>query len=249
MSLPNGPDEYRPKRTAINDFLIDFDRRNQLWLRIKRSWTAQERPIPNRLQTFMTWRVTRHNGRIDDVGARFRDLWTTKLDIGDEDEWRFKHPLGRGGYGAVALFDRNDRRTQDLTDQVAVKTTAARLTDAVDRSLGMSKEAALMGQTNDLHVDGMMSLRDYKYYQEDQQWKLYFEYCPYGDLERLRIRYKAFGRYLPEAFLWHLFYWLASTATEYSAMNSWVNIDSNRWGDDVRRGFLLHSDIKPQNSK
>lgn len=71
------------------------------------------------------------------------------------------------------------------------------------------------------------------------------EYAPYGNLNILRWRYRAFNRYLPELFLWHLFNSLAQAveAMEKDALTGDTIGSLQRHKND----FILHLDIKPEN--
>lgn len=63
--------------------------------------------------------------------------------------------------------------------------------------------------------------------------RFYLEYAPYGSLQNLLARYKAFNRYLPELFLWHLFNSLAKAILVLES--------------EGRPWFVAHLDIKPEN--
>lgn len=60
----------------------------------------------------------------------------------------------------------------------------------------------------------IVHLRDFKIHLAPQgevmnTLRFYLEFAPYGDLSSLVDRYRAFHRYLPEKFLWHVFNSLA----------------------------------------
>ena len=84
----------------------------------------------------------------------------------------------------------------------------------------------------------IVHLRDFKAHlgqePKNEVWRFYLEYAPHGNLENLRLRYRAFHRYMPEHFLWHVF---NSLAKAISAL------------DDVPddRDYIIHADIKPDN--
>lgn len=241
---------YRPRRRVIDDFGVLWSRPTQRFgAPDKTYWGPEHQDADPYLQPLMNWVVTRRN-RTTAVGDRFRDLFFARLDIPHFDEWYFKHALGRGGFGSVGCFERRDPQTDVLKDELAVKTTRSREDLAIDTSReDLAIEAALLSQTNDVNEDGMIFLREFKFYPEGDQWRFYFEYCPYGDLERIRMRYKAYGRQFPELFLWHIFFWLAKTAHEYTDHNDWRFTNLVHYGEIVPQGFLLHCDIKPQNGK
>lgn len=72
-------------------------------------------------------------------------------------------------------------------------------------------------------------------------WRYYLEYAPYGDLENLRMRYRAFHRYLPELFLWHVFDSLARAIVVLEDLRDLRN-RTKPLGK-----YMTHCDIKPQN--
>ena len=69
-------------------------------------------------------------------------------------------------------------------------------------------------------------------------WRYYLDHAPYGDLDGLMLRYRAFNRYLPELFLWHVFDSLATAICklEFKEPPFSTGID-----------HVLHLDIKPAN--
>jgi hypothetical protein len=55
----------------------------------------------------------------------------------------------------------------------------------------MSMEAAIMMQLNELGSDGVLFLRDFKTFKNNEYHCYYLEYCPNLDLEQLRMTHKA----------------------------------------------------------
>lgn len=247
--------------------------------------------VPRQIRSLFNW-IVRRDGRYLDIGARFRDLAYMKLDLPEPEEWWAVQALGRGGFGAVMMFEKYNNDTGAVLDQIVVKTTIARgRLAAADGDISVSKEAAVMAQTNSSHLDGFVVLRNFKTifpapgnpvpgafngianppasdgddedFEEardngvEYTWRYYLELCEHGDLERLRVKYKAYGRYLPEPFLWHLFYWLAEGLERYAAGidnngdddPSFRDMTAQDWGTQLDSGYLLHNDIKLMNSK
>ena len=59
-------------------------------------------------------------------------------------------------------------------------------------------EAAIMTQLDDFNDESILYLIRFKNFVDVKQWRFYFESCPYGDLETLRLRYNAWGYVLSE---------------------------------------------------
>ena len=71
-----------------------------------------------------------------------------------------------------------------------------KVTDTFDKDLvkarpGLTKEAAIMAQTNEFQSDSILRLRQYKQHNAEKYSRYYFEFCEFGNLEELRVRYKA----------------------------------------------------------
>jgi len=125
------------------------------------------------------------------------------------------------------------------------------------------KEVRIMKLMNKTHCRGVVRLRAYRRYCHKKVHRLYLRYCPYGDLRRLIDRYRRFRqvdfpdqadglaltvvrRYLPEAFLWEVFYYLADAA------DAMANGPEKGPDDDDDTGWdfqVVHMDIKPDNSQ
>lgn len=91
----------------------------------------------------------------------------------------------------------------------------------------------------------VIHLRDFKRYVAQMNGKSvqtcarhYLEYAPCGTLEGLIMRYRAFNRYFPELFLWHVFNSLARATCELEE-SELVLAQQGR--------YVLHRDIKPAN--
>ena len=114
-----------------------------------------------------------------------------------------------------------------------------------------------MNETGSL---GVVELRGYRRYVVHMVHRIYMEYCPYGDLRTLCKQYRKFRlatpdqnkrsqypfimlrshrQYLPEPFLWEVFYYLteACAAMEHGPPD-------HPWDYDI-----VHRDIKPANGK
>jgi serine/threonine protein kinase len=164
--------------------------------------------------------------------------------VGDDQDWQMVRPLGEGGFGHVGLWQvvRDDG---SVADEIAIK-QGHRLPgydfDSNDHR-GLAKEAVLQHQVNGKNCQNVVHLRRFKFYRGEQKYRFFMEYCPYGDLRRLRIRYRAKASRIPELFLWHLFH---SLAQAISAMQGpWSHfITGEAYPKDYH---MLHMDLKHDN--
>ncbi|EXJ73195.1 NEK protein kinase [Cladophialophora psammophila CBS 110553] len=230
---------------ALDDFLVDWDpNADQSFF----SEPEQRNPVAESpIKHFFTWKEeTRSTPWSRSIGERFRHLFFSNLDLPDENEWRFERPLGKGAFGAAALFFKRNER-QEKIDALALKVTDFNPSDFVPapgKQMTLTHEAAIMAQTNDLESDSLVRLRQYKV---DLQYNRYYiEYCEFGTLETLRLRYKAWNKYLPEAFLWHTFYYLAKAYLDFCT-GSYRSLLSSDFGQAPPGEYLLHNDIKTDN--
>jgi serine/threonine protein kinase len=167
----------------------------------------------------------------------------------DADLWRPVRPLGHGGFGHVGLWHHKDQAGA-VRDEMVIKEWPwdGGALD-VPGQRGLAKEAVYQYQLNERNCQNVPTLRHFKYVHEPQnsgsdRYRTYSEFCPYGDLERLAMRYRAWGQYLPETFLWHVFYSMANVAREMSRP-PWVNYSNMKnFPDDWS---MIHFDIKPEN--
>lgn len=186
----------------------------------------------------------------------------------NQHEWKFVRFLGKGAFGAAALYQQQDDQ-QQLHDAVAIKAAmrAQRVEGEPDNGGWplITMEAAVMTQLNDCvdfkGVDEFVYLRKYTNApQMPTPWPLmhdayYLEYCPYGDLQQLKMHHQAWQKHVPEVFLWHLFQsfarasqtmaygrfqWLGHNATE-------LDKKTYDYLDKVPGAFILHGDVKPAN--
>lgn len=80
-------------------------------------------------------------------------------------------------------------------------------------------------------------------------WRTYLEHAPHGDLAKLKGLYKVHYRYLPEAFLWHVFHSLAVAARAMGPGDD-LTTSLKTIGPaelDMHAGCILHMDLKPGN--
>jgi hypothetical protein len=77
---------------------------------------------PRHISRLFNWTDVDKRGNTKRIGAQFRHMFYTKLDIADREEWQFERPLGRGGFGAAALFQKRDA-DQKVIDVSTYRTT------------------------------------------------------------------------------------------------------------------------------
>ncbi|KIY02715.1 uncharacterized protein Z520_01180 [Fonsecaea multimorphosa CBS 102226] len=217
---------------VLQSFFEDSDQRD----------VVAESPIKH----FFSWAETSSTGRMRPTGERFRHIFSSTLGLHDEDEWRFERPLGKGSFGAAALFIKSNAR-QEKTDAFVLKVTDVEpraFLPATGKKIYLTAEAAIMAQTNDLDSDNLVRLRQYKV---DQQYcRYYIEFCEFDTLETLRLRYKAWNQYLPETFLWHTFYFLAQAYLDFCT-GPFRSLRFDNFRQAMPGQYLLHMDIKTDN--
>ena len=175
----------------------------------------------------------------------FQYMFTNSFDSPGNDRWLPVRPLGAGSFGAAGLFEHQD--DEGLVDDYVVAKYASAMQDYAVRAniLGISREAAIMMQLNEIpNNEGVLFLRNFIHYEDTKLWLHLLEYCPSVNLEGLRLTYKAMRRTLPEAFLWYIFHALTKGL---------VTMEEGPFGEDLkpselRNGaYLLHRDLKPEN--
>lgn len=173
-------------------------------------------------------------------------------DDNNNEHWVPQRPLGRGAFGKVALFSKKNHLSE-IIDNVAIKQRFLPHSPTDAQGIWrnhLAKEAFLHSQltTND-RDRCIVPLRRYKYYAHMRQCRLYMEYAPYGSLETLRIRYRAWDRFLPELFLWCIFEKLVQASLLMrTCPGEWEPMRPNNALDQPdQERFILHLDIKPDN--
>ena len=187
---------------------------------------------------------------VEHIGRRFVDLFCTQVDLSPAADWRFDRPLGLGSFGAAALFSVSDG-SGSAVDEIVIKT--AEYNQKLMATKGepeLSREAAIMAMCNKLDTPALLRLRDFKCYLADDDkptdWRYFLENGEHGDLDRLRLRYKAWQLWFPEYFLWHLFYWLVD-GLEQLETGKFRQLDEKHFGEETAGHYIIHKDIKPQN--
>ena len=184
----------------------------------------------------------------------------------NDHQWFPVRPLGKGGFGGVAVWEKRDS-LGNVVEETALKQSKWDVSLAMADNPEIAREAAIMHQLNQMHSNYIVYMKAFRYLFEQEKhkgtWRFYFEYCPYGDLGRLKSRYKAWGcvqlvllsrgnanilysTYLPEEFLWRTFHSMAEAAR---LMRNGKFKELNMKATPTIPYVLIHSDIKPLNSK
>lgn len=181
-------------------------------------------------------------------------------------QWFPVRPLGKGGFGGVAVWEKRDS-LGNVVEETALKQSNWEMSLALENHQEIAREAAIMSQLNLISSEYIVYMKAFRCLREPEKekatWRFYFEYCPYGDLGRLKSRYKAWGyvhlflvprvnadflysTYLPEEFLWRTFYSMAKVAR---LMRDAKLKELDMSATPTVPFVLIHSDIKPLNSK
>jgi serine/threonine protein kinase len=100
-----------------------------------------------------------------------------------------------------------------------------------------------MMQLNEVGNPAILYLRNYRYFQSTEQFLYYLEYCPSLRADFVRLKYKAMKQFIPETFLWFMFYGLAKGLV---AMEKGPFGDSLTPGDTqglyLKRRYVVHRD-------
>ena len=183
----------------------------------------------------------------------------------DADKWKPVRILGEGGFGAVSLWHSKDD-DGNVEDEIVIKETAQNARLELPSMPGLAREAVLQYELNRKGCASVPRLRRYRFLDhaqpERRKYRFYFEFCPYGDLHRLIIRYRAWQRPLPELFLWEVFQALAEVACAMDRIDQ-SDDDDDEEDDGGREKFhffdfdrdqrypdeyyMLHLDLKPRN--
>jgi hypothetical protein len=84
----------------------------------------------------------------------------------------------------------------DNKQYVVAKYTDAQAEEQADSRIPVSREAATIMQFNTAASDGILCLRNFRYFDCTNRWLYMTEYCPSDDTEVLRFTYNATGLYI-----------------------------------------------------
>lgn len=176
-------------------------------------------------------------------------------------EWIPRWPLGKGGYGKVALWAKYNEYGK-IEDQVVIKQQQDP-SPAEMYGAELLREAVFYGHLTAMKASKAVipQLRRYKFPPDENHTagdvtRLYLRYAPNGNLEDLFDRYRARNMYLPELYLWSMFRDLAkANLLLKKCPSSWNPIPREPHTEDpVDKefdkdidSFICHQDIKRLN--
>lgn len=172
----------------------------------------------------------------------------------DDHQWEPVRILGAGNFGRVGLWRK--RENSETIDEIAIK-EANRLPsymgyecerDGIEEGLAMEAaiNADLNSQPDSEHISFLRSFRFYPGLKPDQHgnFRFYFNFCPYDNLDTIARRYRMWDEWLPEAFIWHLLIQLTKGLQtleqphpDDTLMEKPINTPS----------WVIHCDLKPAN--
>lgn len=111
----------------------------------------------------------------------------------DADLWRPVRPLGHRGFGHVGLWHRKDQ-TGVVKDEMVINEWPPDEVLELQGRKGLAKEAVYQYQLNQRNCENVPTLRQFKCLFDPNnpptgRYRTYSEFCPYGDLDRVAMRY------------------------------------------------------------
>lgn len=258
------PSRLQQQRSTLSNFSIRWDRNPQLpdipQAKIRPSDSLNQTPWLSALKGYLKACISQ-DGR-SHIAPAYVDFVTQNFqDADNQYNWQFQNLLGSGSFGAVAHYSAFDPRGNNVDDIVTKATTnpKARGQDRGNGCTDVPVEAAVMAQLNDLNNEAFLFLRQFKLAGTiaDLPTDLYYlEYCNHRSLHSWKLHYKAHKKRFPEAFLWHLLdiFSKACMSTEegpFRNHDETVKISGRKyaWGSKIPNAYLVHGDIKPENSR
>ncbi|KKY22773.1 putative ca2+ calmodulin-dependent protein kinase [Phaeomoniella chlamydospora] len=186
-------------------------------------------------------------------GREWSEVLNAGIGIRDpKHEWRGVRPLGQGGYGWAALYERREVGTGRVLEQAVLKETGRTNTSCPNywtKNKTVPTEANIMAQTNSKNNQNIVQLKSFKRYlnwKGNPKYRFFLEYCPHGDLKTLRYRYRMFGEFLPESFIWHVFHSLARVAVTFKE-EEWSTTSEENKESTPEENEVVHFDLKCEN--
>ncbi|KAL9578433.1 MAG: hypothetical protein Q9203_007101, partial [Teloschistes exilis] len=223
----------KPMRYSVNATSLDPN------------WQAKDLPQPEEWDvpdgTRTRGRVTlrdQYRGYIKAWGWRMLEF--VRSDHGYESGWIGVKPLGEGSFGRAGLWEKRDEDGK-VVDQVCIK-QLKKIKDGNVSPEDFEKpfEVDIMEDIGQWKNVNIIQLRGYRRYPKSRAHRLYLEYCKHGDLGRLITKYRKRKRYIPEEFIWEVFYHM-TMACRTLALGPQPKSDIYT--------VYVHRDIKPENSE
>ena len=114
----------------------------------------------------------------------------------DSYSWYPVRPLSLDLFGASVLWQKRDSQG-NVVEETTVRQQAWVPHMALEKQNWIAREFAVTTQLNSRQSENIVYMKDFKIFTELQNkkitWRFYHEHCPYGNLETLAGRYKAWG--------------------------------------------------------
>ena len=112
-SLPSSTPSKYSDNMALDSFKVDWS--TEVRQSFFQDFSDRDQVPDSPIKHLFAWHETSSRGRIRHIGLRFKHLFFSTLNLPDEYEWKFERPMGKGSFGAVALFSKMNER-QERTD-------------------------------------------------------------------------------------------------------------------------------------
>ncbi|KAL8733025.1 MAG: hypothetical protein Q9166_002423 [cf. Caloplaca sp. 2 TL-2023] len=199
-------------------------------------WTGLHDPLPPEFKR-RSYDVDNPSPQIDrlDDERKMEDLRFLQIPH-YEDDWVAKKVLQHGSEGRTGLWEKSDQDGA-VIDQIVIKQKIGRL----DYKLRKPAEVKIMEDLCERPRNGIVRLRGYRRYPKLRAHRLYLDFCKHGDLVDLLNVYRSQRQYLPEEFIWDVFYHLVSAC---KVMDEGPSPSRQRYSWCKT---YVHRDIKPEN--
>ncbi|KAL9576723.1 MAG: hypothetical protein Q9212_006864, partial [Teloschistes hypoglaucus] len=224
-ALKNRPLDYSIEQTSIDPEW------NLTLLPEPKPWDVPEGTKSRRPVTFR-----------DEYGGYIKWGWRmlefVRSDHGYESGWIGVKPLGEGSFGRAGLWEKRDENGQ-VIDRICIKQIKQKAKDWMfETDFGKPQEVKVLEDIGQWKSVNIIQLRGYRRYPKSRLHRLYLEYCEHGDLGKLITKSRLRKRYIPEEFIWEVFYRMAMACRTlaigprpaHEIMTDWV-----------------HRDLKPEN--
>jgi serine/threonine protein kinase len=169
--------------------------------------------------------------------------------------WSGSRNVGAGGFGKTVLYTGHDQKRGDQIDSLVVKNIDQySLEFNVWKYPGLHKEAAILSDVNKQDPSCRTNfLRRFTFNEVNRRQRLYLEFCPHGDINRIRSRYMLYDQWLPELWVWCIFEQLCEglLVLQQPAHHTTVMAGHGEtWAEDPPERetmYVIHCDLKPNN--